>query len=401
MAKEITIKSFNSSGVYIKNINDATFDSFTKAINGGLSELTIRLARAIDNFNSAGDVTIGNKIEVWIYDEDTGMAGVKIYTGFVEQQNPIIDGNDRYVEIVCYSMVAKIKNDILKDSAQTKLYTKATDGLTVTFADIAAAEISDIVKSIIDKFNAVNTAFNLFYNTNGVSTVQTTGNNMMFQFEAMTYFEAIEKCREVAPQNWHWIINASDEIEFKPISGAADHTFVLNKDIKSLRASKTADGIKNILLLWCNKADGGTPAGPLYKQYKDDASISLYGRRVEKTIDHSIYDETTMDNIGNSFVNENKEPKIRLEIEIIDNNENDKGYNIENIDPGDTCRIVGLDVDGITFGENMIIKEVDYRLTSVKLVIETENNFDMQKFILNLSKDLLVTQSENMPESYT
>ena len=395
MSKQIIIKSFNSSGAYIGNINDATFDNFNKNINGGLSELIIKLARTIDNFNSAGDVTIGNKIEIWITDEDTGNTAIKIYSGFVEQQNPIIDGDEHYVEIVCYSMVAKIKNDILKSSAQTTLYTKATVGLTITSADLAAAEIADIVMAIIDKYNAVNTSFNLFYNLNGIDTVQDTGNDMKFKFEAMTYFEAIEKCRMAAPQNWHWILNANNEIEFKPISGSADHIFVLNKDIKSIRASKTADGVKNILLLWC--ANGG--ANP-YKQYKNDTSIATYGRRVEKQIDSNVSDEMTMNNIGDSFINENKDPKIRIELEIADNNESDKGYNIESIEPGDTCKITGLDVDDIEFGENMIIKEVIYQLTSVRLIIETEKEFDMQKFVLDLSDNFMETKSEGIPESY-
>ena len=399
MAKQIIIKSYNSSGTYIGNINDATFDNFSKMINGGLSELILKLARTIDTFNATGDVTIGNKIEIWIIDEDTGNTAIKIYSGFVEQHNPIIDGDEHYVEIVCYSMVSKIKNDILKESAQTKLYTKATVGLTITALDLAAAEIADVVMAIIDKYNAVNTAFNLFYNLNGIDTVQDTGNDMQSIFEAMTYFEAIEKCRAAAPQNWHWILNANNEIEFKPISASADHTFVLSKDIKSIRASKTADGVKNILLLW--SSNGGGAGTDVYKQYTDDASISLYGRRVEKQIDHSIYDEITMDNIGNSFINENKDPKIRIELEIADNNESDKGYNIESIEPGDTCKIVGLDVDGIVFGTNMIIKEVIYQLTSVRLIIETEKEFDMQKFVLDLSDNLLETKSEGIPPSYT
>ena len=395
MSKQIIIKSFNSSGTYIGNINDATFDNFSKNINGGLSELIIKLTRTIDNFNSADDVTIGNKIEIWITDKDTGNTAIKIYSGFVEQQNPIIDGSEHHVEIVCYSMVAKLKSDILKEAAQTTLYTKATVGLTITSTDIAAAEIADITKAIVDKYNAVTTAFNLFYNINGVSTIQTTGNNMKFVFEAVTYFEAIEKCRQTAPQNWYWILNASDQIEFKPISGSADHIFVLNKNIKNIRVSNAADGVKNILLLWC--ANGG--ANP-YKQYKNNTSIATYGRRVEKQIDSNVSDEMTMNNIGDSFINENKDPKIRIELEIADNNENDKGYNIESINPGDTCRIVGLDVDGMTFGENMIIKQVEYRLTSVRLTIETEKTFDIQQFILNLNDKLIKTQSEGIEVSY-
>jgi hypothetical protein len=399
MSKKITIKSYTSAGVYIRDISDATFDSFVKVINGGLGQLTLTLARSIDTFNVFSDVSVGNKIEVWISDENTTMTGVKVYSGFVEQQNPKVEGEKDYVEIVCYSMASKLKNDILKIGSHTKLYTKDTVGLSLYDYDWTAAEIQDVVEAIMDNYNIANPLMSIQYDVNGVSTVQLTGNLMKFRFEALTYFEAIDRCREVAPQNWYWIVNSLDQIEFKPISNSADHTFVLSKDVKSLNASNSADGIKNILLLFCKYADSGSSS--IYKQYKDDASIALYGRRVEKMINNNFYDEDTMDNVGNSFINENKDLKIRLEIEIIDSSESDKGYDIESIDPGDTCKIVGLDVDGFDFGQNMIIKEVEYHLTHVKLIIETEKTYDMQKYLIKLSEEFKTLQGDAMQDSYT
>lgn len=395
MAKQITIKSFNSAGTYIGNIIDATFESFSKTLNGGLSELIIKLARTIDNFNPNSDVSIGNKIEIWVNDEDTDSEGIKIYSGFIEQQNPIVDGDDHYVEIICYGVVSKLKNDYLKEVAQTTLYSIATTGLTTALISQAAAEIADILKAIIDKYNAVQTAFNIFYNLSGVETIEDSGNNMQYTFEALTYFEAIEKCRAAAPENWYWYLDAEDRIYFKAPSSSADHDFTLGKNIKSIKISKTADAIKNVILIWDGQA-GGT-----YNHYENSASITTYGRRVEKKVDANIKDSATMDNIGNSFLNENKDPKVRMELEIADNNENALGYDIESIEPGDTCRIVGLDVDGIVLGENMIIKEVIYQLTSVRLIIDMEKTYDMQQNILKIESELAEQRSEGIPESYT
>ncbi|MFA6048284.1 MAG: hypothetical protein WC737_05765 [Parcubacteria group bacterium] len=393
MAKTLTIKSFNSSGTFIKIITDATFDSFSKVINGGIGDLTLKLARKIDSFNSNSDVSIGNRIEIWVYDEDTGLAGTMIYNGYIEQQNPIIDGGDEYVELVCFGIISKLNNDLLKTGSQTTLYTETTDGLTITALSIAAAEIATVLKKIIDYFNAANTTFPIYYNLSGTPTIEDTGNDMNYTFEALTYSEAIERCRGVAPQDWYWFLDSDGQIYFKAPSSSADHDFVIGKDIKSIKASKSADSIKNIILVW----DGAA----IYKEYKDDVSISLYGRRVKLMVDSKIEDATTMDNIGNAELNESKDPKIRIELEIIDNNESAKGYDIESIQPGDTCRIIGVDADESIFDENMIIKEVIWSPTKATLVIETEKIFDINRYILDIDKKLNEQITLAIPETYT
>jgi hypothetical protein len=111
-----------------------------------------------------------------------------------------------------------------------------------------------------------------------------------------------------------------------------------------------------------------------------------------------------MDNYGASFIEENKEPKIRLEIDIIDNNESDKGYDIESINPGQTCKITGITPDGDIFSDNMIITEVVWYLDRATLIIETDKDFDFNRFILDIDKqvmDLSINRGSAMPESYT
>jgi len=395
MAKTINIKSYDSAGVFIKNISDANFNSFKKTINGGLSNLTFKLARKVDNFNTNNDVSVGNIIEIWIIDGDTTSEGILIYKGYIEQQNIFVDGGSEYVEIVCFGLVSKLKNDILKSGSQTKLYTKATDGLTITVADVAPAEVADILKEIIDLYNINNPTFPIYYNPAGVSTIETTLVNMKYYFNAVGYLEAIERCREVAPQNWYWYMGSDNIIYFKPISSVADHQFNLSQHIKRITASKSADSVKNVILIYNGDAT--------YKQYKDDASIAIYGRRVEQLTDSNIKDSTTMDNLGAAFINENKDPKIRIEVELIDNNESNLGYDIESINPGQTCMIVGLTPDENIFTENMIIKEVNWSLTKATIVIETEKNYNFDRLILDIERKLkdLTTDTGNIPETYT
>ena len=399
MSKRFTINSYNSAGEFVGNITDSTFDSFRKVINGGLSDLTFQLARKIDDFNTNGDVSIGNKIEIVIYDEDTTESGVTVYSGYVEQQNIRVDGGQESVEIVCLGVVSKLNQDVLKSGAQTGLYTKATDGLTTVSADNSAAEIADVMKEIIELFNTNNSVFPIYYNLTGVSSIETTGNLMKYKFDALNYLDAIEKCREVSPQNWYWYIGADNVLNFKPKASTADHTFLLTKHIKSINGSKSADSVKNVLLLYAEVV-------AKYKEYKDDASISIYGRRVSQMNDYNIKDETTMDNIAAAFINENKDPKIRIELEIIDNNESTKGYDIESINPGDTCEIVGLTPDENIFTENMVIQEVTWRLGVATVIVETEKVFGFDRLLLNVEKKVNELDKTNfvlnaLPDSYT
>jgi len=290
-----------------------------------------------------------------------------------------------------------MRNDVLKDTSQTTLYTIATLGLTTTSGSISAAEIADVVKAIVDKFSENNSSIDITYNPAGTDLIVDTGKEMQYTFEAMTYIDAIEKCRQVAPQNTYWRIDSGGNIYFNAPSNSADHVFTVGKDIKKIQASNSLDSVKNILLIW----DGQPSPAGLYTEYKNDTSIASYGRRVKQLIDSNIADQATMDNLGTSYIEESKDPKVRITLEIIDNNENDKGYNIESINPGDTCRIVGINEEDSIFGDNMIIKEVIWELDKATLIIETERDFDLNRYILNIEKDLNQDKKINIPETYS
>lgn len=393
MAKDITIKAYSNAGVFIKALTDATFGSFVKSINGGLGPMTFSLARKLDNFNSAGDVSIGNRIDVWVFDEDTGSAGTLLYSGFIEQHNPQIDGGDERVEVICLGVVNRLNLDILKSSANTTLYTDSSAGLD-TGSPSNAAAVETVVKKGIDLFNANNVGVPLAYDTAGGSpSIQTTGATISYDFVSQTYLDFLKKCLEAAPANWYFFIDAHNLVNFKAPPASATHKFVLGKNIKLLKVEKGVDSVKNILLLF----DGAST----YKQYKDDTSISQYGRRVKILTDPNLGDTTTMDAVGNAFIAENKDPRVRVTLQIIDNNEDAlAGYDIESISPGDTCLVSGLAASDL-LTSNMAIKEVQYNLKSATLIIETRPEFDINSFIVKLRKDVDQQAQAALPASYT
>lgn len=391
MAKEIIIKSYTAAGVFVNNLQDATFDSFSKSVNGGLGDMTFRLSRKLDNFNVSGDVALGNRIDVWVFDEDSGNSGLKIYSGYIEQHNPGIDGGTEMVEILCKGVITQLNADILKSSNITTLYTDSTTGLK-TSASSNAAEVGAVVRAGIDLFIANNPSIPFGYDNSGVPTVETTGVNLNYKFVAQTYFDFLRKCLEAAPANWYFYVGADNILKFKAPAIAAEHTFLLTKDIKSIRVQKGVDSVKNILLLY----DGNLN----FKQYSDAQSITQYRRRVQVMTDDKIQDTATMDAIGAAFIAENKDARTRITLEIIDNNESEKGYNIEAIEPGQTCRITGITASDL-FTENMQITNVDYKLDRAILTLETRPYFDLNNFIVKLRKDVDEEQKENLPGSYT
>lgn len=392
--KQIYIKSFDGDGEYIRTFNDFRISTFSKKINVGIGEMVVKLARKFDDFNSNDDVTLGNKLEVWITDEDTGTDPQKIYTGYVEQQIPRIENNDEYVEILCLSVASYLTQDILKSGSQTKLYTIVDDGLTETLGSKSAAEVSDVLKSIVEFFRENNSSKQLNYSTNDGDTIEDTGNFLDYTFNALQYSEAIKRCKDAAPQNWYWYIDENEILYFKAVPSEATHTFTIGKDISRIEVTKGLDSIKNIVLI--------SDADSLYKQYKDDSSVTLYGRRVKQITDLSIGDETSMDNIGASFIAENKDPRIRIVMEIIDNNESEKGYDIDSIQPGETCKVVGISPEEELLTDNMIIQQVDWYDGYARITIETRQDFEFDAFLLKLRKDVDQQSFEStVPESYS
>lgn len=375
MSKQIQIKSYNSSGILIKIIQDASFTGFSKYINGGLGSLILKLARSIDTFDTNNDVSIGNQIKIYISDTDDD--DVLIYNGMIEEQKPYMDGDTEYVEIVCYGYVTRFNRDILRTGRRTTFYTDTTDFLGTASAT-SVAELSNVIREIIDHFNTNNSDIDITYNVSGTDSISDTSQGINYQFTALTYYEAIEKCREVAPQNWYWFVGADGVFNFSSKPSSATHEFIIGKSIKSIKVIKSLDQTNNVILVSDNSS---------YRKYEDNVSVNDYGRRVHLHIDRDIKDTDTMDNYGETYLEKYKNPIIKIEMEIYDNNGNANGYDIESINPGNTCEITNIDDDSDLFNNNMIITQVDWTLGYAKLIIEI-NEFDLNKFLVKLKKDI-------------
>ena len=90
----------------------------------------------------------------------------------------------------------------------------------------------------------------------------------------------------------------------------------------------------------------------------------------------------------------------KKKIEIIDSNENSSGYDIESINPGDTCQILNILNTSQTFNSNMTIVAIDYTPDSAILELET-NSDSLGRRTSQIEKKLDNNLLLDVPVSYT
>jgi len=354
--KNIHINVYSPQGEFLKAWKDATFVGFTKEINGGLGECVIKLARKFDDYGEYFDVKLNNEVQIKITDKDTAETSEKeklIYSGYISKYEPWVEGGKEGVTVTLLGYYTKFAQDIYKN------------GTTTTITE-TAEDVGQMFRNLMDRYRAETSNPKLNYSN---ESIEETGTTATYTFEMMTYREAIDIIKSLAPANWWWYVDQENIVHFKPKPSSATHTFIFGRHFRSVRIEKGMEKIKNALLFWNSK----TGAGQVYRLYDDDGSISDYGRRVLKYIDPGrIGDTVDADKIAQGFISEHKDPDVKVVVEIMDNNYDPfRGYDIESIEPGHTCSFAGFSESlSETFEENMLITKVEYYLDKVRLTIE-------------------------------
>ena len=357
MAKTIAIKVFSPTGEFLKLWDTATFEVFTKKLNAGLGACVIQLGEAFDY--QGGDLKEGNIVEILISDKDTVdlLAGYTlVYSGYISNYTPWVKGKREGIVVNLLGHHTKLALDIWKD------------GTTTTFDYTGAAvDFGQMFRNLMDRYIAETTNPRLSYTGGTIQLTTTTGK---YLFELKTYQEAIEKIRSMAPVDWFWYVDELGLVYFKLKPTTPTHTFIFGKHFSEVKVERSLEKMRNAFLFWNGEVDGSK----IYKLYEDAASILQYGRRLEKYFDWNVGDETTADKIAAKFLAEAKLPAIKVICEIIDNNEDAvHGYDIESIQPGDTCVFEGFNEQfADVFKENMLISQITYHLNRVELIVEVQ-----------------------------
>jgi hypothetical protein len=379
--KRIYYKLFDPKGNAINyHWDDAKFESFTKTINGGYGECVIDLPRPFDDFGENEDVRLNNRVDIYVQDGDlvAGSEGKRIYSGYIARYNPYIKNGKQGVTVTLLGHHTKLSQDIYKN------------GTTTTIVE-AAVDIGTIMRNIMARYVAETSNPPVLIEN---SKIELVSQDASYTFTALTYLEAMEVTRKLAPAGWYWYVDSDNFFHFKTKPSSITHRLYYGQHFEEIESNKNMENIINEVLLF----NGVAAPSDIYKKYADATSQGQYGRRTYKSTDKSFGIETTMDNYANSILDSYKNPDIELSLILIDNSENSIGYDIESIEVGDTVKIEGFNES--IFEENMVITEYTYMIDRMILKIKPVKT-DIFNKVYSLDKEIEKEKATEIPADYT
>lgn len=318
---------------------------FRSVINGGSSQMNVKLARNFTSYGEGKDIVHGYKVDVWCYDVDEPN-GIKIFSGFIAEYAPVYNQGEQYLEVVLFPYDVQLGTKILEDS----------NGYTAR--QYLSEDPSDILRDVINQYRD-NKGGRLVYSD---STVDSTGTVVSYTFNAVTIKEALDKIIQLAPEGWYYRIDPDGYIHFhqrNELTGA-DHRVSVGEHITRIRPSQDITKLANAVYFV-----GGTPAGSsqIYVKKQDNSSISLYGEWEHKQVDLRVTVDDTAERVAGNILEDRSHPALVFDVDIVDNNDPGGlgGYDIESIRPGDTIQIKGLynEEMGVTTWDGALF-DVDY-----------------------------------------
>lgn len=395
-------KIYDSGNKYITTWSDVMNEpSFSWQKNGGMGEMTINLARSVNDFGENEDVRLGNKVKTIIHDSDSSN-GAQIFTGEISGYEPILnEDGSQYISVSVISTTSSLKNSLVKDGSAT----------TVSYS---SEDPSFMFKDLIDKYNG-----DITYTD---QSIDGTGSTETYNFEYIDYYDALNSIVSISPAYWHWYIDGDNIIHFKKTDfNNIDHVLYIGKHIKKVEAQKKGIGaLYNVVYF----LGGGDPN--LYIKTERTSSISEYGRREIKIKDERVTTLGTAQAKSNAFLDENDHPKLALTIKVIDNSiDGSRGYDIEKFKPGDVVQVldpkrptmttnwynntgtIGNMVWDVSFwdfditasiGQPMEIVQIDYDFNEATLTL-AEKDFNIADKIAGIDKDLDIVRTSNIPST--
>ena len=301
MEKVYLYKIYNSSGTFITTWTDVVSPLNVKyEINGGLPPLTIRLARLETNYGELEDVKQGNLLKIYVFDKESGVNGICIYSGILVNYVPTVSGGEEYVDVVFYSHYWDLNNKIVEDSGDTEVPYLSYDP-------------SDILKDLMDKYHAI-TGTTLNYSA---TSIEDTGTTVSYTYNTDTYQSAIKKVIELCPDGWYYRVEPDDYIYLKEKEATPTHKFTIGKDIMSYKPEKKFDNIINTVYFRGGDTGGGVM---LYNKYTNSSSVSDYGTRATIIVDQRVTTTATAQIMANRILDKNASPETRVILKVLDSN---------------------------------------------------------------------------------
>ncbi len=383
--KKYIYQIYDFNGIHIHNVH-ADFDSFEKTLNGSIGNVTIQLIGSIDDVDLTV-IEVGYEFRIYVIDNDILKKGydfdspLLIYKGIISSINIDIRGGSQKVSFDCVGIIALLARDIFKDGTTT----------TISKSGVSPGTI---IREIIDQYSNETSIYLIF--SYSEDSIDISGANVAYSFEQKTYKEAIDATKKLGSASRNYYIYPSGEVQYLPKPSSAQHSFIMNKHFARLTFKRDWNTIRNILLFWDGQVAG------TYKQFIDDASAGTYRRLIERITDSRLTNTDAIDEFGNSFIDSKKNPSYNLSIEIFDNNFNEFGYDIESIEPGQTCRLYNVPkyIENL-LGSNMLIKKVNYKKRSAIIEIEPEFDDDFINRMISMKRRITELENVGIPNDYT
>lgn len=360
--KVVYARVSSPTGTFLKIWPDVDFRGYTKTLNGGAGECVFGLPFAFDY--DGAELREGNDVEILLRDADSlsdpdiPFTVRSIFKGYISLIERDASATAETVTVHLLGYYTLLALDVFQSGSQTTLYSNSTTGYTMASGSQNDADIGLMVRSLIDAFNSNAVIGQRIYYLPG--DIPDTSTTAKYTFIQKTYREALDILKSLAPDNVYWYVDETGRIQFKARPSTPTHTFVFKRHISKIRAERSLEKIRNVLIYW----DGAST----YVEYKDAASIAAYGRRLERINDYGLADRSAMDAAGAKFLSENKEASVKIVASVVDT---DADLPIEDINPGDTCRFVNFSSTlSDIFRDNMLITAVDYNLDRAEITVE-------------------------------
>jgi len=229
---------------------------------------------------------------------------------------------------------------------------------------------------------------NITYTTD---TVETSSQNMYYNFNVSSVKEIIDKCLSVAPADYYYYVDpASSTLYFKSRAITSEHNFRIGYDLAALNLERNIEEMVNTVYF----TGGDTGSGDnLLLLTENTSSVNKYGRWTDIVADNRVTVQATGEKYSQATLDANSEPKFRMQAEVLA----DK-YDVNTINVGDMVRI--LNSGNII--DDLLLQVVEKIITPYKAIltlgsIQPRASTTVEK----LSQQLELQEKENNPDTIT
>jgi hypothetical protein len=315
IGKEFWYKVYNGSN-YVTTWTKEVLSTprFRSQLNNIRSNLDVTLARSFDSFGT--DIEVSRKVEVWVRDKERP-GGKLLYTGYIASYEPQIkeDGMET-VKVVLFPYEAEFGRFILQDESGN------------TTLSYTAKDPSEILTDIIDKYRRRGGTIRYL-----PQSIQRTNTQVTQEFKGVTIKDVLNSIEQLSPAGFYWYVDGKGILYFKQKGPVAVHNFAIGLDVTHLETFRRVEDLVNEVYF----TGAGNPS--LYRKYQNTSSIDEYGTYMKRITDNRIEEANSASSIANRNINAYKDPEIRSVFHIADSHTARFGYDIEDVQVGDTIQI--------------------------------------------------------------